>query len=226
MMGAALRGDQDFEGYAVLKPFNDTVAPGWSDAFEESMTRIGKPVSDVRMLDFGCGDGKYFGYLTKRGLAPGNIHGLDVSKIRVERCQQRGWAQARVLSPGAPLPYADGTFDLVNMMEVIEHIPAADGKRVIEEIRRVLRPGGILLISTPNYPIKHFYDVVAAVRTRKLSRVFDDPTHVTLFNKVRLETLLQPMFGRLDSRPFKEGFLYVRYPRPFLRHKLFFICQV
>ena len=71
-------------------------------------------------------------------------------------------------------------------MEVIEHIPAEDGKRVIGELRRVIKPSGVLLISTPNYPVKRFYDYCDAMFHRKWARLRDDPTHVILFNHERL----------------------------------------
>lgn len=47
-----------------------------------------------------------------------------------------------------PLPYADATFDVVTATEVIEHL--ADFRRVVEEIHRVLKPGGVCILSTPN----------------------------------------------------------------------------
>ena len=47
-----------------------------------------------------------------------------------------------------PLPYPDASFDLVTATEVIEHL--ADFRRVVREIHRVLRPGGVCILSTPN----------------------------------------------------------------------------
>lgn len=224
-MGAAIKDNQDFEGYARLKPFNATVAEGWRAAFEEAMARTERPTTELRLLDFGCGDGKYFRFLIERGFDTANIHGVDVSRLRIERCRQQGWANARVLEPGADLPFESGTFDFVNFMEVIEHIPAAEGRHVVAELRRVLLPGGMLLISTPNYPIKRLYDLSAAVNLRKWSRVRDDPTHVTLFNHARMDALLRPHFSKIEARPFKQGFIYRRIARPFFLHKLFFLCQ-
>ncbi|MEZ5385668.1 MAG: class I SAM-dependent methyltransferase [Prosthecobacter sp.] len=47
-----------------------------------------------------------------------------------------------------PLPYADATFDVVTATEVIEHLE--DFRRVVREIHRVLKPGGVCILSTPN----------------------------------------------------------------------------
>ncbi len=170
-------------------------------------------------------DGKYFKYWLDRGLLSENIHGLEVSGKRVERCHQIGWKNALQLTPQAPLPFADATFDIINCMEVIEHLPAEDGKRVIGELRRVIKPSGVLLISTPNYPVKRFYDYCDAMFHRKWARLRDDPTHVTLFNHKRLSQLLGQQFAQIVARPFKNGFLYKRVQHPALLHKLFFLCR-
>jgi 2-polyprenyl-3-methyl-5-hydroxy-6-metoxy-1,4-benzoquinol methylase len=49
------------------------------------------------------------------------------------------------------LPFADAVFDKVFSLEVLEHIEAAAAPRVLREFHRVLKPGGQLLITTPNY---------------------------------------------------------------------------
>jgi len=186
---------------------------------------VATPKVETQLLDYGCGDGKYFKYWVELGLLPEHIHGLEVSEKRVMRCHQIGWKNAQKLMPEATLPYEDASFDIINCMEVIEHIPAEEGDRVIGELRRVIKPDGVLLISTPNYPVKRFYDFCDAVFHRKWERLKDDPTHVTLFNHQRLTQLLGRRFKRIEPRPFKPGFLYKRIQSPALLHKLFFLCR-
>jgi 2-polyprenyl-3-methyl-5-hydroxy-6-metoxy-1,4-benzoquinol methylase len=218
--------NQDFEGYAEYKPFNTKIAQTWEAVANEALSSIViTPVSQLRLLDYGCGDGKYFPYFVTAGLLPENIYGLDVSQTRIGRCRDIGWTNAQLLVPNAPLPFADGQLDVINCMEVIEHIPAKEGERILAELRRVLRPSGCLLISTPNYPIKRFYDYFDAVVHGKHARFRDDPTHVTKFNHRRLEILLKTHFTRIESREFKAGFLYKRFRIPFFQHKLFFLCR-
>lgn len=218
--------NQDFEAYADFKRFNTHIAETWDAALSEALSRVGRPAEEIALLDYGCGDGKYFAHLVgKRGLSAASVHGLEVAARRVERCHEIGWANAQLLHPGSRLPYADGTFDIVNMMEVIEHIPIEQGRATIRELRRVLKPEGVMLISTPNYPIKRFYDLSDAVFHRKWNRLRDDPTHVTRFTDARLRDLLAESFRRVDARPFKTGYLYRRFPTPFFLHKLFFLCQ-
>ncbi|WP_051252072.1 class I SAM-dependent methyltransferase [Rhizobium etli] len=216
---------QDFEAYADFKRFNTYVADTWDVALREAISRSGQDTTTIRLLDYGCGDGKYFHhFVSTRGFIPENVYGAEVSSRRVQRCHDMGWANASLIDGAGPLPYEDASFDIINMMEVIEHIPAELGSRTIAELRRVLRPGGRLLISTPNYPIKRFYDLSDALLHGKWSRLRDDPTHVTHFSDRRLRHLLERSFSQVEARPFKEGYLYKRLKTPILKHKLFFLC--
>lgn len=216
----------DFEQYARAKTFNQVVASTWADTFAELIGRASRSRADLQLLDYGCGDGKYFNHLLRVGLVPKNVHGVDVSTLRVERCRALGWQQVQCIPKSGRLPFPADQFDVVNMMEVIEHVPSAVIDDVLDEISRVLRPDGVLLGSTPNYPMKRFYDVYDAVIFRKLGRFKDDPTHVTHYDHRRLRELLQRHFRTVDLRCFKSGFLYRRFARaPLLMHKMLFVCR-
>ena len=222
--GADLENSQDFEGYARVKPFNLNVAPTWAKVFREVVARQATPRAELTCLDFGCGDGKYFPFLLGEGLKADNIHGVEVSHTRVERCHSLGFRNATQIEKGARLPFGDNSFDIINVMEVVEHIPADAIDAVLEEIRRVVRPGGVVLVSTPNYPIKRFYDVYDAVRQGYWKRLRDDPTHVTFYDHRRLRALTGRYFGSVENRVFKPGFLYKYIPRDFFEHKVFLVC--
>jgi SAM-dependent methyltransferase len=58
-------------------------------------------------------------------------------------------ADAAVIQPNAPLPFADESFDMVVSMDVVEHVP--DPLPWLRETARVLRPNGVLFLTTPNY---------------------------------------------------------------------------
>jgi 2-polyprenyl-3-methyl-5-hydroxy-6-metoxy-1,4-benzoquinol methylase len=57
--------------------------------------------------------------------------------------------EATVLDPTQPLPFADGQFDIVVSMDVIEHVPEPEAW--LRDATRVLRPGGVMFLTTPNY---------------------------------------------------------------------------
>lgn len=100
--------------------------------------------SDLDVLEVGCGTGGMLGPLQRYG----RVHGIDVAHDFVAHCRQRGFP--RVLTgSGYQLPFADGSFDLVVLLDTMEHIP--DDHRALQEVRRVLRPGGIVFVSVPAY---------------------------------------------------------------------------
>jgi SAM-dependent methyltransferase len=99
-----------------------------------------------RVLDFGCGCGRVLRHL--KGLVAGELHGTDCNRAAVRWC--RGHlpfveAAANGLEP--PLSYPDGTFDLVYSFSVFTHLPEPLQRPWMDELRRVLAPGGHLLVS-------------------------------------------------------------------------------
>ena len=99
----------------------------------------------IELLDFGCGTGAFLEHLERFGW----VSAVDGDARAVEFCHARGRSEVRLAPPGEPLPFADGTFDLVTTLDVIEHID--DDVATLRELRRVLRPGGRLLVAVPAF---------------------------------------------------------------------------
>ena len=106
--------------------------------------------ADGRVLDVGCGDGFFLAELDRRGRLSERgweLQGIDVSPAVIANAQRWPYAFEQAnLEQGIPFP--DGSFDVVTAGEVIEHV--YDPDRLLRESHRVLRPGGSLLITTPN----------------------------------------------------------------------------
>ncbi len=97
-----------------------------------------------RILDVGCGTGTMLTYLARFG----DAQGVDIDPEAIEYCHARGLT--KVSQSGADtLPFDNDTFDLVTALDVIEHID--DDLGAMRETRRVLRPGGRLLMTVPAY---------------------------------------------------------------------------
>ena len=101
-----------------------------------------------RVLDLGCGEG--YGSRLLRGREPEFVVSVDISRAAVDNAVADS---GNVVGLGAVvdaecLPFRDHAFDLVVCFEVIEHVmrPAS----LVDEVRRVLNPSGMLLVSTPN----------------------------------------------------------------------------
>lgn len=114
-----------------------------------AMLELAGEVKGRSILDAGCGSGPLLAELISRGA---NVTGFDASQAMIELARQRVGARARlqVADLGDPLPYADGDFDDVLASLVFHYLKDWDGP--LGEIRRVLRPGGRLVISV-NHPI-------------------------------------------------------------------------
>jgi SAM-dependent methyltransferase len=103
---------------------------------------------DELVLDLGCGDGTFTAAIAAAGARP---VGVEVAQAALARARARHPGLDFRLAPlDGELPLAEADVDLVWATEVIEHV--ADTARWLHEIRRVLRPGGRLLITTPNHP--------------------------------------------------------------------------
>jgi len=97
------------------------------------------------VLDLGCGEGAFSAGLAAAGARP---VGVDVAGEALRRARERHpGLDFRRAAPGEPLPLEDGAVDVVWASEVLAFVP--DTARVLAEVRRVLRPEGRLLVTTP-----------------------------------------------------------------------------
>ena len=139
-----------------------------------------------RVLDLGCGDGAFAAALVQAGAA---VTGVDVAAEAVRRARVRA-PQARVeqVAEGAALPLAEDAFDVVWAGEVLEHV--ADLVGLLAEVRRVLRWGGTLLVTTPNLP--RLAVALEALRGAPLERRLDPRAdHLRFFTARTLEAVLR-----------------------------------
>lgn len=99
----------------------------------------------VRVLDLGCGTG-----ITLDGLSPERwAVGMDISPAALAFCRRRSISRL-VRSPAESLPVRSAAFHAVLALDLLEH--TGDDRAVIDEIVRVLRPGGVLILTVPAGP--------------------------------------------------------------------------
>lgn len=93
-----------------------------------------------RVLDLGCGNGKTSAALMESGAA---VTGADFSEAAVESCRRLfGGRGTFAVADARDLPFADGSFDSLVAVHVLEHVPEADVRKAVSEIGRVVRKGG------------------------------------------------------------------------------------
>lgn len=121
------------------------------------------------ILDIGCGEGITLEKLM-RAFPEKQIIGIDAEPENIEICRQRGLP----IVPGNiyHFPFTDASVDCVLFLDVIEHL--SEPKKALAEIKRILRPGGRLIIIFPN-------DVmfkIARIMTGMIREAFYDSGHV------------------------------------------------
>ena len=126
-----------------------------ASAFQQWLERNEKNKSQLRVLDIGCGKGQFLFDITqalKQKHQAGLAHIAVVDLIRAEGnllgqiSPTPEFFQQSV--DGEKLPFADASFDFVSCNHVLEHI--FETEKFLREIRRVLKPGGLAVISDPN----------------------------------------------------------------------------
>jgi SAM-dependent methyltransferase len=100
-----------------------------------------------RVLDLGCGAGRFVAALRDAGADP---VGVELAEAALERARRNvPGADLRLVAPDGSLPLGHGEVDLAWCSEVLEHVP--DTVALLTELRRVLRPGGRLLVTVPDH---------------------------------------------------------------------------
>ena len=150
--------------------------------------------AESRLLEIGCGAGNLLVQASVRGSFPValdlSMQALTFVRSRLDEAisgpeAPRGFASTQAI--GEYLPLADGTFDCVILSEVVEHLEAPQIS--IQEAARVLRPGGRLLITTPNYrslwPLMEW-----AVDRLNMAPKMGGEQHISRFHSANLRHLL------------------------------------
>jgi demethylmenaquinone methyltransferase/2-methoxy-6-polyprenyl-1,4-benzoquinol methylase len=137
--------------YRYLSKVYDRVNPFvWNERMRDEAVAMLELSGDERVLDVGCGTG----FATEALLAEaGEVHGLDQSVHQLEGA----WAKLGKHDPvrfsmgdAERLPYAEDSFDAVWSSGSIEYWPNPEA--ALAEFRRVVRPGGYVLVVGPDYP--------------------------------------------------------------------------
>ena len=140
-----------------------------------------------RALDLGSGTGEFAAALAGVGA---DVVGVDIAEAALTRARLRHPELDFRLAPiDGPLPFDDSAFDLLWSSEVIEHV--ADTAKWLSEVRRVLAPGGRLLLTTPS----HGRVRLAVGGVERFSEPLGD--HLHLYTRSSLRTLLDE-FGFAD----------------------------
>ncbi len=129
-------------------------------AFRERARFIFKWIEDIkpqRVLDAGCGRGFYTHALTQFSFIQ-SIDGFDLKEEYLEKARKSVDDKRVRLQIGNiyDLPYKPASFDVIILSEVLEHVP--DDIKALVKLRKLLKPGGVILITVPNYNFPFLWD--------------------------------------------------------------------
>jgi ubiquinone/menaquinone biosynthesis C-methylase UbiE len=130
-----------------------------------------QPNAHLRAVDVGCGPGFLLGCL-RTWFHDAELIGIDQSEDLLKIAQSRCKSMAALKGDATALPLPDGFADAAFALHVVEHL--AQPSQFFTEARRVVRPGGLLVIATPNAE-----GLGARAMGRRWSG-YSDPTHVSL----------------------------------------------
>jgi SAM-dependent methyltransferase len=100
------------------------------------------------ILDYGCGWGRVIRFFLKE-IEPARLFGADPIEDVIELCKRTNpWCQFQLIDTEPPTPFADETFDFIYAFSVFSHLSEDYHKRILRELHRILRPGGLLMVTT------------------------------------------------------------------------------
>lgn len=143
-----------------------------------------------RHLDIGCGPGTFIGSFDAVQVSVG----VDIAEPQIVYAKERYGGHGREFQQvdSGPLPFDGSSFDLVTIIELIEHLPPRENDALIRESMRVLAPGGMLLVSTPNYG--GFWPALEAMIGRFGGLSYAEQ-HITHYDRKSLRRLLEGAGG-------------------------------
>ncbi|HEX6677367.1 MAG TPA: class I SAM-dependent methyltransferase, partial [Actinomycetes bacterium] len=182
-----MKADAYYESYWSEEGYLPHGAPTWH------LRRLLRAhvAEGAKVLDLGCGDGGTAGDAVRaRGCA---YLGVDVSENAVRRARGRGFDARRIDDAGS-LPFEGDSFDAVLAIEVLEHLFLPH--LAAAEVHRVLKPGGVFILSVPNVAYwRRRLDLAAFGRWNpfgddlSVEQPWRDP-HIRFFNPASMKRLL------------------------------------
>jgi 2-polyprenyl-3-methyl-5-hydroxy-6-metoxy-1,4-benzoquinol methylase len=157
--------------------------------------------SATHHLDIACGPGTFVGTINDTV----ESIGVDIAAPQIDYARTAYGTEKKkfeIVGPGE-LPYGKGHFDIATCVELLEHLTPAEGKTLLLEAKRVIKPDGLLLLSTPDYG--GAWPMLEWILNRRGDVSYEDQ-HITHYTKASLKLFLEQA-GYKDVRVERYLFL-------------------
>jgi 2-polyprenyl-3-methyl-5-hydroxy-6-metoxy-1,4-benzoquinol methylase len=148
-------------------------------------------------LDVGCGSGRYLKLMRQKGLDCSKIFGLELSEEGVRKLREEGF-QAFNERVESCTQIPESSIDVITMFHVIEHVDRP--REVLEKLYGWLRPGGLLIMETPN-----FASLDGQIFRNRFWGGYHFPRHWNIFSKDSLTKLVTQTGFTMESLRFQTG---------------------
>jgi 2-polyprenyl-3-methyl-5-hydroxy-6-metoxy-1,4-benzoquinol methylase len=157
------------------------------DAAAEKILRLLPPEPGARVLDVGAGTGAF---MARARAADYEVHGVELSEQGVELARSAFALSTVIHGTLEDAAYADASFDAVVAWHLIEHVSGVGA--FVDEVRRILRPGGIAVIGTEahRYPVNGWLRV-ARFATGRVPRTVTSSLHTYVFSPASLRSCFE-----------------------------------
>ena len=181
---------------------DNEISPWWGEHLHRYEAALQYLQKNDDVLDIACGTG--FGTHLLSTHTNGLVTGADISEEAIAYCRKKFHQQKNLqfeLIDGTRMPFEEHRFNMITSFETIEHTTRY--MEMLREFRRTIKPGGIVIISTPNFVVNSPAGKV------------NNPFHTQEFNYQELKNILEEVFDDVKMM----GQKYVRYDKKGLRSK-------
>ncbi len=177
---------------------------------EQLAAAVAREIRDMGIrgpfLDIGAGTGLWVAMVRETGEA---AYGIDPLPSLLDTGRRRYCLKTLILADGRHLPFPAGRFRWIQLREVVEHVDRRGGAALLREINRVLLPGGLLRLTTPNRlkyaaPSRHVLRSVAGLLGKA-----DDEAHVHEYWPWELRRLVVASGYRIRSLRYRARNRYI-----------------
>lgn len=188
--------------------FNTQAVLPWGFEYYAYLVNILNKIKNLApssVLDVGCGDGKMLYELAHHSSIK-DLHGIDLSERAIYFAKAFNYGN-RCIFESRDIGSVVSTYDIVTVVEVMEHIPDTEIKDVVNNIFKCVKPGGRVVVSVPsvNFPVakKHYRHYDEQLLIRQFS-CFELESMEYVVRQNFLYVLLVKLFGKLS------GFIKIR----------------